>query len=82
MKTFKTFLSECGVDDVDELILFLNNLPDSPEAMVHIPGIERFKKQIDMVFGELDEEAHGSPYIWQLSEKAVQLIGGSEVFDE
>jgi len=32
--------------------------------------------------GELDEEAHGSPYIWQLSEKTILLIGGSEVFDE
>lgn len=37
---------------------------------------------IGLTKGELDEEAHGSPYIWQLSEKAVLLIGGSEVFDE
>jgi hypothetical protein len=31
---------------------------------------------------QLDETAQGTPYIWQLSEKAVLLIGGSEVFDE
>jgi hypothetical protein len=54
MKTFKTFLSECGVDDAEELILFLNNLPDNPEAMIHMPGIERFKKEIDIVFDEFD----------------------------
>ena len=50
MKTFNEFLSECGVDDAEALILFLNNLPDNPEALSHIPGIERFMKQIDMVF--------------------------------
>ena len=37
---------------------------------------------VGLTKGELDEETHGSPYIWQLSEKAVLLIGGSEVFDE
>ena len=31
---------------------------------------------------QLDETTHGTPYIWQLSEKAALLIGGSEVFDE
>ncbi|MDH3575986.1 MAG: hypothetical protein OET07_14870 [Desulfobacteraceae bacterium] len=55
MKTFKTFLSVCGVEDVNELILFLNNLPDNPEAMIQTPGIERFKEQIDLVFNTFDE---------------------------
>ena len=54
MKTFKSFLSECGVDDVDALILFLNNLPDNPEEIINIPEIERFKEQIDLVFDEFD----------------------------
>jgi len=54
MKTFKGFLAECGVQDADELILFLNNLPDIPEAMIHMPGIERFKRQIDIIFNESD----------------------------
>jgi len=37
---------------------------------------------IGLTRGELDEDAHGTPYIWQLSEKTLLLIGGSEVFDE
>ena len=52
-KTFNEFLLECGVQDVDELILFLINLPDNPEAMMKIPGIEQLDKQIDMVFDRL-----------------------------
>lgn len=56
MKTFKTFLSECGVDDADELILFLNNLPNNPDELINIQGIERFKEQIDTVFGAYERE--------------------------
>lgn len=52
MKTFKTFLSECGVQDTDALILFLNNLPDNPNE-INTPEIERFKNVIDMVFDEV-----------------------------
>ncbi len=37
---------------------------------------------IGLTKGELDEETQGSPYIWQLSEKTILLIGGSEVFDD
>jgi len=56
MKTFKGFLSECGVEDVDELILFLNNLPDNPDAMIHVSGIEKFKEQIDMIFNVYERD--------------------------
>lgn len=37
---------------------------------------------VGLTKGELAEETQGKSYIWQLSEKAVLLIGGSEVFDE
>ena len=37
---------------------------------------------IGLTKGELDETTHGTPYIWQLSEKTVLLIGGCEVFDD
>ena len=50
MRTFKTFLSACGIDDSDEFILFLNNLPDNPDELMNIQGIERFKEQINVVF--------------------------------
>ena len=53
MKTFNEFLSDCGVDDAEALILFLNNLPDNPEAMMKIPGIDHIKTQIDLVFDEI-----------------------------
>jgi len=56
MKTFKSFLSDCGIDDVDELILFLNNLPDDPDELINIQRIERFKEQIDMVFDAYGRE--------------------------
>jgi len=59
MKTFKTFLSACGVDDSDEFILFLNNLPDNPDELIKIQGIERFKEQIDMVFDAYIRELGG-----------------------
>jgi hypothetical protein len=36
---------------------------------------------IGLTKGELDEDTHGSPYIWQLTEKTILLIGGSEVFE-
>jgi hypothetical protein len=52
MKTFKTFLTECGVQDADALILFLNNLPDDPDD-INTPDIERFKDVIDTVFDEV-----------------------------
>jgi len=37
---------------------------------------------IGLTKGELDKTVHGGAYIWQLSEKTILLIGGSEVFDE
>lgn len=36
---------------------------------------------VGLTKGHLDEDRRGSPYVWQLTEKTVNLIGWSEFFD-
>jgi len=36
---------------------------------------------VGLTKGQLGEDLHGSPYVWQLTEKTVNLIGWSEFFD-
>ena len=50
MNSFKEFLTAQGVHNVDDLILFLENLPSDPEGMVNMINIERYEDKIDSVF--------------------------------
>lgn len=36
---------------------------------------------VGLTMGQLDEDQRGSPYVWQLTEKSVKLIGWSEIFE-
>ena len=50
MSSFKEFLNEQGVVNLDDLILFLENLPGDPTGMDHMEYFERYREQIDKAF--------------------------------
>ena len=47
MQSFEQFLNQCGVDDTDNLIHFLENLSEENSGQTPPPGIE---DQVNTVF--------------------------------
>jgi hypothetical protein len=50
VNNFKDFLEDSGILDADELIGFLENLPEDPEIMDCTEEVEEYQDQIDQVF--------------------------------